>query len=76
MRPIPSDQQDRPSGGAVLRSIIGDRIRGLWGSGFKPVVEAAGDCYARCAVRVRELYSSIDLIRRAIEEMPEGGSMF
>ena len=41
--------------------------------GFKPVVETAGDCYARCAVRVRELYSSIDLIRRAIEEMPEGG---
>ena len=40
--------------------------------GFKPVVETAGDCYARCAVRVRELYSSIDLIRRAIEEMPEG----
>ena len=40
--------------------------------GFKPVVETAGDCYARCAVRVRELYSSIDLIRRAIDGMPEG----
>jgi len=40
--------------------------------GFKPVVETAGDCYARCAVRVRELYSSIDIIRRAIEGMPEG----
>lgn len=40
--------------------------------GFKPVVETAGDCYARCAVRVGEVYSSIDLIRRAIEEIPEG----
>ena len=40
--------------------------------GFKPAVETAGDCYARCAVRVRELYSSIDIIRRAIEGMPEG----
>ncbi len=40
--------------------------------GFKPVVETAGDCYARCAVRVKEVYASIDLIRRAIDEMPEG----
>ncbi|MDD4566701.1 MAG: nickel-dependent hydrogenase large subunit [Methanoculleus chikugoensis] len=40
--------------------------------GFKPVVETAGDCYARCAVRVKEVYASIDLIRRAISEMPEG----
>jgi len=40
--------------------------------GFKPVVEIAGDCYARCAVRVRELSSSIDLIRRAIDAMPQG----
>jgi ech hydrogenase subunit E len=40
--------------------------------GFKPVVETAGDCYARCAVRVRELFSSIDLIRRAIDVMPDG----
>ena len=40
--------------------------------GYKAVVETAGDCYARCAVRVRELYSSIDIIRRAIEGMPEG----
>jgi Ni,Fe-hydrogenase III large subunit len=40
--------------------------------GFRPVVETAGDCYARCAVRVKEVYASIDLIRRAIEQMPEG----
>ncbi|MCM2465350.1 nickel-dependent hydrogenase large subunit [Methanoculleus oceani] len=40
--------------------------------GFKPVVETAGDCYARCAVRVKEVYASIDLIRRAIDGIPEG----
>ena len=40
--------------------------------GFKPVVETAGDCYARCAVRVKEVYASIDLIRKAIDQIPEG----
>ncbi|MCK9278495.1 MAG: nickel-dependent hydrogenase large subunit [Methanoculleus sp.] len=40
--------------------------------GFKPVVETAGDCYARCAVRVKEVYASIDQIRRAIDQIPEG----
>lgn len=40
--------------------------------GFEPVVEDAGDCYARCAVRVGELFTSIDLIQRAIEQMPDG----
>jgi ech hydrogenase subunit E len=39
---------------------------------FKPVIETSGDCYARCAVRVGELFTSIDLIRQAIDAMPEG----
>ncbi len=39
---------------------------------FKPVTETAGDCYARCAVRVGELFTSIDLIRQAAEGIPEG----
>jgi ech hydrogenase subunit E len=39
---------------------------------FKPIVETGGDCYARCAVRVGELFTSIDLIRQAIDQMPEG----
>ncbi|MCE5297717.1 MAG: nickel-dependent hydrogenase large subunit [Methanoregulaceae archaeon] len=39
---------------------------------FEPVTETAGDSYARCAVRVRELFGSIDLIRQAIEKIPEG----
>jgi ech hydrogenase subunit E len=39
---------------------------------FKPVVETAGDCYARTMVRVKELDTSADLIRRAIDKIPSG----
>ena len=39
---------------------------------FKPVVETAGDCYARTVVRAKELFTSIDLIRQAVETIPEG----
>jgi ech hydrogenase subunit E len=39
---------------------------------FKPVSHPAGDCYARCAVRLGELFTSIDLIRQAAEGIPEG----
>jgi ech hydrogenase subunit E len=40
--------------------------------GFEPCVEEAGDCMARCKVRVRELFQSIDLISAAAAAMPEG----
>lgn len=39
---------------------------------FEPVVETAGDCYARCSVRVREIFESIDLIRQLVQKTPEG----
>jgi ech hydrogenase subunit E len=39
---------------------------------FEPVVESAGDCYARCAVRCREIYQAFDLIYQAMDKMPEG----
>lgn len=39
---------------------------------FKPVVETAGDCYARTVVRAKELFTSVDLIRQAVEKIPEG----
>lgn len=39
---------------------------------FKPAVEPGGDCYARCTVRVAELFSSIDLIRQAAKKIPDG----
>ena len=39
---------------------------------FKPVVEQVGDCYARCMVRAKELYTSVDLIQQAIDQIPDG----
>ncbi|MBI5590357.1 MAG: nickel-dependent hydrogenase large subunit [Deltaproteobacteria bacterium] len=39
---------------------------------FAPVVETEGDCYARCKVRFRETFQSIDLIRQALAKMPDG----
>jgi len=39
---------------------------------FEPVVETAGDCYARCVVRIRETFQSIGLIRQAVEKIPVG----
>ena len=39
---------------------------------FKPVVEQSGDCYARCMVRAKELFTSVDLIRQAIDQIPDG----
>jgi Ni,Fe-hydrogenase III large subunit len=39
---------------------------------LQPVTEDAGDCYARCAVRVREIFTSIDLIREAVAKIPDG----
>lgn len=39
---------------------------------FKPVVMQDGDCYARLAVRIGELFQSIDLIRQAIGKLPKG----
>jgi ech hydrogenase subunit E len=38
----------------------------------EPVVESGGDCYARCLVRIRETFHSLDLIRRAIGKIPDG----
>ena len=38
---------------------------------FEPMVETAGDCFARCMVRAREIYQSFDLIYQAINKIPE-----
>ena len=40
--------------------------------GFEPILETAGDCYARALVRVREVYQSIDMIEKAVEQIPDG----
>ena len=39
---------------------------------FKPIVKTGGDCYARTAVRIKEMFQSIDLINQCIDQMPEG----
>lgn len=39
---------------------------------YEPIVETAGDCYARAVVRARELFQSIDLQLEALSKMPEG----
>ncbi len=40
--------------------------------GFEPVVEQAGDAYARAVVRTREVYQSIELVRKALAALPSG----
>ena len=39
---------------------------------FKPVVETDGDSYARCIVRAKEMFSSIDIIEQCVKKIPEG----
>lgn len=46
---------------------------GVYGKlGFEPIIEEAGDCYARTMVRIRELYQSMDMVVRICGEVPEG----
>jgi ech hydrogenase subunit E len=39
---------------------------------FEPCLEEAGDSYARCKVRISEVFQSIGLIEQAVSKMPEG----
>jgi ech hydrogenase subunit E len=38
----------------------------------EPMVETGGDCFARCLVRIRETFHSIDLVRQAVGKIPDG----
>ncbi len=38
---------------------------------FHPIVDQGGDCYARTAVRIEEMFQAIRLIRQCISLMPE-----
>ena len=40
--------------------------------GFEPVVETAGDSYARTLVRLRETYQSLELVHKSLVMMPDG----
>jgi ech hydrogenase subunit E len=37
---------------------------------FEPIVSDAGDCFARCYVRLMEVFQSIDLIHQCIDKIP------
>jgi ech hydrogenase subunit E len=39
---------------------------------LEPQVESAGDCYARCKVRIREIFQSIEIIRQVAQKIPSG----
>jgi ech hydrogenase subunit E len=39
---------------------------------WEPIVENGGDCYARCMVRVREIFQSFDMIYQVAQQIPEG----
>jgi Ni,Fe-hydrogenase III large subunit len=39
---------------------------------FAPVVDTAGDCYARTSVRIREVYQAYDLLQQVAARMPAG----
>ncbi|TCT22159.1 nickel-dependent hydrogenase large subunit [Thiobaca trueperi] len=39
---------------------------------WEPIVEQAGDCYARCEVRLREISQSFDLIAQCLDRLPSG----
>lgn len=39
---------------------------------FEPVTAKDGDSFARCEVRIREIFQSFDLIRQAIRKIPAG----
>ena len=40
--------------------------------GFTPVVETAGDSYARTLVRLKEIYQSLELVHKSLVLLPEG----
>lgn len=39
---------------------------------FEPVIDTAGDSYARTTVRIKEIFQSIDLIKQCIAFIPQG----
>jgi ech hydrogenase subunit E len=39
---------------------------------FQPVVETDGDSYARCKVRIGEIFQSVDIIHQAASKIPGG----
>ena len=58
--------------GIVQDARTEDRL-GVYGQlSFEPAVEEAGDCAARCRVRVKEILQSADMIAEAAGKLPSG----
>ena len=58
---------------AASRRTCADWLRGLRRLGLQARRrDRAGDAHARMAVRLREVYQSIDLIRKALAKLPKG----
>ncbi|OHD55744.1 MAG: NADH dehydrogenase [Spirochaetes bacterium GWF1_51_8] len=72
------DAKDLGAVGPVLRAsgVSSDtRLRGYAAyphAEFDVITHTDGDCYARCAVRIGEIYQSIDIIHQLIPKTPEG----
>jgi ech hydrogenase subunit E len=72
------DAYDLGCVGPTLRaSGVAQDMRKLGYAAFKdldvtPITRTDGDCYARCAVRCEELFQSIQLIRQALAQIPQG----
>jgi ech hydrogenase subunit E len=45
---------------------------GYAGVQFEPVVRSEGDCYARCAVRIEELFQAVDIVNQVAAKVPPG----
>ncbi len=60
-------------GSGVYQDMRMTNSHGVYGElDFEPIIEDAGDCYARCKVRIRELFQSMDLIEKAAAKIPDG----
>ena len=58
---------------------VDERMNGIEAYGdlaaFEPVLSNQGDCFARCDVRIREVYQSIDIIKELVDKIPDGEVM-
>lgn len=58
---------------------VDERLNGIGAyselAAFEPIISEDGDCWARCDVRVREVYQSIDIISELVDKIPDGEVM-
>ncbi len=59
-------------GSGIAQDIRSTGYSGYDRIGFTPVTETAGDCYARCMVRMREMDASFVMIEQCVGKMTDG----